>query len=136
MNSPSIHSHTIKFMKKDISTLIILGILSIGSSFLFYQCRKTPAPASTSTIANNQPANEITIQNMSYSPSSITVKTNTTVKWTNKDGTAHTVTSSTGLFDSGNINNGDSYSHQFTSAGTYTYKCTIHSGMTGTITVN
>lgn len=136
MNSSYTHSHTIKFMKKDISTLIILGILSLGSSFLFYQCRKTPAPASTTTSSNNQAANEITIQNMSYNPSTLTVKVSTTVKWTNNDGTAHTVTSSTGLFDSGNISNENSYSHQFTSAGTYTYKCAIHAGMTGTIIVN
>jgi len=123
-------------MKKDISSLIILGILSIGSSVLFYQCNKTPAPSPSSSPSYSQAANEVYIQNMSFSPASLTVKTNTTVKWTNKDGTAHTVTSTTGIFNSGNMNGGETYSYTFNSAGTYTYKCTIHSGMTGTITVN
>ncbi|MGZ3892459.1 MAG: cupredoxin domain-containing protein [Bacteroidia bacterium] len=123
-------------MKKDISTLILLGILSIGTSVFFYQCQKTPAPASTSTTTPDQGPNEVYIQNMAFSPTSLYIKANTTVKWTNKDGTDHTVTSTTGLFDSGKLNNGATYSHQFTSEGTYTYKCTIHSGMTGTITVN
>ena len=38
--------------------------------------------------------------------------------------------------NSGNIPNGGTYVHTFATAGTFPYKCTIHSGMTGSITVD
>jgi plastocyanin len=58
------------------------------------------------------------------------------VKWTNNDAIAHTVTSNTGAFDSGNMAAGATYSYTFSTAGTYNYHCTYHSGMTGTVMVN
>jgi len=80
--------------------------------------------------------NEVWIQGMAFNPGSITVAANDTITWTNKDGIAHTVTSTKGLFDSGSIGNGRTYTHIFSTAGTYTYKCTFHPNMTGTVTVN
>ncbi len=81
-------------------------------------------------------ANEVWIQNMAYSPSTITVSAGTTIKWTNKDGVAHTVTSNSGLFDSGSIGSNGTYSHTFNTAGTFPYKCTFHPSMTATVVVN
>jgi plastocyanin len=80
--------------------------------------------------------NEVYIVDMAFSPASITVTAGTTVKWTNKDGVAHNVTSTGGLFESGNFGNGSSYSHQFNDAGTFSYFCTLHPSMTGTVVVN
>ena len=81
--------------------------------------------------------NAVTIDNFAFSPANITVKKGTTVTWTNKDSATHTVTSTSGpaSFDSGNLPNGKTYSFTFNTAGTYQYHCTIHSGMTGTVTV-
>jgi len=80
--------------------------------------------------------NEVFIQNMAFNPVTITVPANTTITWTNKDGVAHTVTSNTGLFDSGSMGANETYSHLFTTAGSYPYHCIFHSGMTGTVIVN
>ncbi|MGB8492621.1 MAG: cupredoxin family copper-binding protein [Bacteroidales bacterium] len=91
---------------------------------------------SKSSSSNTGPGtNEVFIQGYAYNPSSLTVPVNTTVTWINKDPVAHTVTSDTGLFDSGSIASGASYTHQFTAAGTYNYHCTIHPYMTGKIIV-
>ncbi len=80
--------------------------------------------------------NEVWMKNLAFTPASITVSVNTTVKWINKDNVAHNVKSSTGLFDSGTLNGAGTYSYQFTTAGTYTYTCTLHSNMNGTVIVN
>jgi hypothetical protein len=65
----------------------------------------------------------------------IIVKTGTTVTWQNKDNTQHTTTSdSPGVWDSGILSPGQSFSVTFNSTGTYTYHCNIHP-MTGTIEV-
>lgn len=81
-------------------------------------------------------ANEIFIQGMAFTPSSITIMANTTVTWTNKDAVPHTVTSNSDAFDSGTISTNGTFSHTFTAAGTYSYYCAIHPSMTAKLTVN
>ena len=66
----------------------------------------------------------------------IIITANTTITWMNKDGVAHTVTSNTGIFDSGTINTNGIYSHLFSTAGSYPYHCSLHPSMTANITVN
>lgn len=78
-------------------------------------------------------AREISMENLSYNPSDISVNAGTTVTWTNNDSTAHTVTSDE--FDSGNIAAGGSFSYTFDEPGTYDYTCTYHPTMQGTVTV-
>jgi plastocyanin len=70
-----------------------------------------------------------------YSPATYTVFAGTTVSWVNRDGTTHSVTSDSGLFDSGPLPPGASFSYTFTQPGTYHYSCNYHSWMTGTIVV-
>lgn len=121
-------------MKKDTVSLLILVMLCFGLPALLFQCKKNTAAASNSS-GPAQAANEVWIDDMVFNPAQLTVAVNTTVKWNNRDGTAHTVTSTGGHFDSGNIGAGGTYSHAFTTAGTYPYKCNYHSSMTGTVVV-
>jgi plastocyanin len=117
-------------MKKIIgskSRLLISICLLIAFLNLLNSCSKS---------SSNQGANEVFIQGMAFSPSTITVTAGTTVTWTNKDGVAHTVTSSSGSFDSMSINPNGTYSHLFSAAGTFPYICTIHPTMTATVIVN
>jgi YVTN family beta-propeller protein len=64
------------------------------------------------------------------------IKAGQTVTWTNKDPVPHTVTSDTGLWDSGDIAAGASYSTKFTLPGAYAYHCNNHPAMTGTVVVS
>ena len=80
--------------------------------------------------------NEVFIQGMAFDPSTITVAANTTITWTNKDAVAHTVTSTSALFDSGSIGTNGTYSHTFATAGTFSYYCKVHPTMTASVTVN
>ena len=72
-----------------------------------------------------------------FSPQTITVVIglNNTVIWTNDDSAEHTVTATDGSFGSGYIEPGQTYIHTFTTPGTYTYYCTIHPWMKGTVIV-
>jgi plastocyanin len=89
-----------------------------------------PCPTSTTT--------SVSIQNFAFIPASITVPIGTVVQWTNLDTTTHTVTATTtpsnGSFDS-SVNPGASVCLRFTSAGSYSYHCTIHPFMTGAVAV-
>ncbi len=92
----------------------------------------TPPPPPPPPVA----AGDVGMAGMSFSPSPFTVKVGTTVKWTNNDNTAHTVTSNDGTtFSSGTIAVGASFSFTPTVAGSFLYHCNFHGGMTGTLTV-
>jgi plastocyanin len=96
-------------------------------------------PAATNATATTAPASgsgiQVDIANFAFSPATLTVKVGTTVTWTNQDSAAHTVTSDTGLFDSGNMPQGKTFSYTFTTAGTYAYHCTYHAMMKATVVV-
>jgi plastocyanin len=79
--------------------------------------------------------NEVWLQGMAFNPATLTVPVNTTVKWTNKDGYTHTVTSDSTMFDSGNLDSKATFSFTFVKKGSYKYHCNIHATMTGTIVV-
>ena len=68
-----------------------------------------------------------------YSPSSVTVSTGDTVNWTNNGAEPHDVTGS-GLA-SGLLQSGQGYSYTFTDAGDYSYICSIHPFMQGSVSV-
>jgi len=86
-------------------------------------------------------ANEVWLQNIAFNPASRSIAVGTTITWTNKDNVTHTVTSGapgspSGAFDSGNMGNGATFTHTFSSAGAFPYYCRIHgAAMTGMITV-
>jgi plastocyanin len=90
---------------------------------------------SSATTSTSTSANAVTIINFAFSPATLTIKAGTSVTWTNKDSVAHTVVSDSGIFSSGSLATNATYSYTFKTAGTFTYKCSIHPSMTGTITV-
>lgn len=71
-----------------------------------------------------------------YSVNVLTVPVGTTVTWTNEDpGMMHTVTSVDGLFDSGFLNEGDTWSYTFDEAGEFEYFCQPHPWMRAKVVV-
>jgi plastocyanin len=78
----------------------------------------------------------ITISDFAFHPSVLTVAPGTLVTVTNNDTPTHTWTSLTGVWNSGLLLPGHSYSFLFTTPGTYKYHCLIHTFMTGTVTVS
>jgi plastocyanin len=77
----------------------------------------------------------VTVADMAFGPSSVTVGLGESVTWTFQDATAHTSTSDQGFWDSGTRSGGATYSRAFTSAGTFAYTCTFHSMMRGKVAV-
>jgi len=78
---------------------------------------------------------QVTIKNFDFMPMSLSVSAGTKVTWTNKDGEPHTVVSESGLFRSGALDTGASYSFTFAKPGIYKYLCGIHPKMMAQIVV-
>jgi|SRR5580704_10775033 plastocyanin len=72
----------------------------------------------------------------SFAPNPTTMKVGQSVAWMNNDTIAHDATQDAGRFTTGTLNAGATSSPvPMATAGTFTYHCTIHPGMVGTITV-
>ncbi|MFA5860143.1 MAG: plastocyanin/azurin family copper-binding protein [Candidatus Thermoplasmatota archaeon] len=87
----------------------------------------------------------VVMKDYQYQPTTLNARVGDTVTWRNDDSVAHTVTSDTGEeLDSGLIQPGSTWTHQFTQAGTFSYHCAPHSsssngsysGMTGRVVVS
>ena len=70
-----------------------------------------------------------------FAPSSVSVAVGDTVTWHNTGQAPHNATADDGSFKTPTLNNGQSASHTFTQAGTFSYTCTIHPNMKGTVRV-
>jgi len=122
-------------MKKGIIiSIIVIAVLVIGVlAFIFSQ---QPSSNNPTTPLNTQ-SNEISIKGFAFSPSTISIKVGDTLTWTNQDSTSHTVTSDSGSeLSSATLSQGQTYSHTFNTAGTYSYHCTFHSGMKAKVIVS
>jgi plastocyanin len=91
----------------------------------------TPAGVTCANPCNIYILNSIFGYNVSQT---LTIKAGTTVTWHNIDDTEHTSTSDSGIWNSGIIPVGGSFSRTFNSTGTFPYHCLIHP-MTATIIV-
>ena len=89
------------------------------------------APVGTAT----KKPQEVSVQFSAYGPSQLDVLPGETVLWTNVSQRTHTVTSDTGLFDSGHVLTGGRFEFRFNQAGAYRYHCTIHTSIVGEIDV-
>lgn len=111
--------------------LVILACMTAG-------CTYTPASPATPAQTTVPAGNVVTIKNFAFDPTSLVVKTGTVVTWTNEDTAVHIIASDASApapFSSGSLRQGDVYTFTFTVAGTYTYTCTLHPTMKGTIIV-
>lgn len=71
-----------------------------------------------------------------FRPKTLKIHVGTTVVWTNTTQAPHTVTSDTGVFDSGVISPGGTFSFTFMQTGTFAYHCNIHPFMKATVIVS
>ncbi|MGA9635114.1 MAG: cupredoxin family copper-binding protein [Solirubrobacterales bacterium] len=100
----------------------------------------TPAPpavtvTSPSGEARTAASASVTIGDFFFSPASVTVAVGDTVTWRNSGQAPHNATANDGSFKTPDLGNGQSASHTFSQPGTFSYICTIHPNMHGTVRV-
>lgn len=98
----------------------------------------TPPPLPTKTpeeikIISQIETKIVTIKNLKFEPETLTIKLHDQVVWKNQDTVNHKVKGD----NWGNvpIGPGENFTQAFDKVGTYSYTCTLHPTMTGTIIV-
>jgi plastocyanin len=122
-------------MEKNKNMIVLfLKIMILSIVVIMAGCTKSDNSVSPPVSGSSPGANEVWMQGIAFNPVTKTISGGTTITWTNKDNTTHTATSGVpnspdGLFNSGNLGNGGTFSFKFTTAGTFKYYCMIHGAM-------
>lgn len=131
-------------MKRSIFKTYILFLPALILAFTLISCGDSSTDSGTNGDNGNdteEPGpDEVWMVGQSFSPTNLEVEVGTTVTWTNKSDLIHTVTSGSGrtadgLFDSGNMSGGETFTYTFNEVGVFDYFCVPHENMTATITV-
>lgn len=144
-------------MNKTLVTVVVAIVIIGGAGLVIAnQSVNTPANNSTSEPQNNDnhtgstdnhdtetkeetaESNSVIIHDFAFSPAKITVKKGTTVTWTNDDTAKHDIApdNPSDEFKKSNLlAKGETYSVTFDTVGTYTYHCTPHPFMKGSVEV-
>jgi plastocyanin len=85
--------------------------------------------------AAGPPPVEVKIDNFSFTPPTLTVKVGTQITWINADDIPHTVVSDNQSFKSKVLDTNEKFTFTADKPGTYSYFCSIHPKMTGTVIV-
>ena len=125
---------------RSLSFSLCLLAFAVGLS----SCKSSSSPAAPTPSSNGgtQAQKTITIPasdiygsgGTNYSPRTVTLQVGGSVVWTNRDSEKHTTVSDTGLWSS-DIGPGADFTRTFPTAGKFDFHCSLHPGMTGTITV-
>jgi plastocyanin len=115
------------------------AVVALGVALVLAACSSGGSSSSSGGSAGGSTggSHTITIKNFAFSPGKLTVTAGTTVTVTNDDQVAHTLTGKTGGFATGDIAAGQSKTFAAPkSPGTYSYFCSIHQYMSGTLVVS
>ncbi len=131
--------------KKRMGILLVSGLVVLFTLLIFgiscYQSAPAPAPTPTPTPAPaltpspTPTITEVEISGFAFVPATITIPVGTTVTWTNQDPVPHTVSSREGVFESGNLPGGATFSYTFDQIGSFEYYCKFHPYMKGEVIV-
>src|SRR5674476_169817 len=113
-----------------MTVVLVVGPLLIAGC----TSSSNPSPSPSAGTAAASPtaslgAQTVVISGFSFQSAALTVQRGASVTWRNDDSVAHRVVSDTNAFSSSDLNQGNTYTHQFSQAGAYPYHCGIHPSM-------
>lgn len=112
----------------------VLYIASIASMLVAILAGRQTTNAATPTAPPAAGA-EVKIDNFNFAPPTLTIPVGTQVTWTNRDDIPHTVVSDDQSMKSKALDTDEKFTFTFTKPGTYSYFCSLHPKMKGTILV-
>ncbi len=108
--------------RRFVALVLACGALALGALAF----NAAPAGAATQNVQ---------ITDTGFGPTTLEVEPGDTVIWTNDGTTTHDVSADDGTFQSGPLSPGQTFPFTFQTQGTYVYRSTTDSNLTGSVTV-
>ena len=118
-------------------TALLMGVV-LAAAVILAGCGGSDDGASAATTSGDQAgadAATVKMTDMTFDPQTITVAAGTTITWVNEDSVSHNAVADDESWGTDIFGEGGSASIAFDTPGTYTYNCTLHAGMVGTVVV-
>ena len=118
--------------------VILAGFLAVGVFVSVHGQDSASSQASSHQASDKSEAagNQVTIDNFSFTPQTLTILAGSTVTWTNKDDVPHTVVETNNhKFKSKALDTDETFSFTFNEPGTYEYFCSVHPKMVAKVIV-
>jgi plastocyanin len=135
-------------MKKTLIAVAALSTTLVGASSALagmppmamgHEAHAVAAASPRLSVQLHKAVVRVAIHNFAFQPARLKVSRGTRVVWVNRDGDPHTVSTSAkrraGGWASQALDTGNSYAHVMSRAGSFSYICTIHPFMHGTVVV-
>jgi len=125
--------------KSIASLFVLLAIISVAATVPSAYAAHADEATVSMVAGSSVPGCEETAEGC-FTPTTVTIAAGGHVEWVNDDTMMHFATSGIaptpdGIFDSGMVNAGESWSYTFDEPGTYDYYCMVHAWMQGTVIV-
>jgi plastocyanin len=129
----------------------MIGAGALSAVLLATACGGSSAAPSTGGAKTNADGPTVSTALLAFAPKDVRINTGQTVTWVGGDNITHVLVEGTykvgadslrtsesddGVFSLKLTKKGQKVSHTYDKPGTYTYFCTIHKGMNGTVTVS
>lgn len=128
-------------MKNIIIFVVVLIILGVGVYYFVFNKNYINNTADTNINTTNTSTESgavVNIKDFAFNPSTLNVKVGTKITWVNNDSAQHKIVpvSNEAGPSSNVLNQNDTYSYTFETAGTFEYKCAFHPSMIGSVVIS
>jgi plastocyanin len=112
---------------------VVLSFAGVANAHAPATSEQAQPTAATTPVSDETV--QASIDNFAFAPKQLTVKAGTTVVWTNKNDTPHTVTSEDNVFSSPVMSTNQNFHYTFDKPGKFPFHCKVHPMMTGVVVV-
>ena len=115
--------------------LNLIGRVSFSLSVVFIAMAMGLVYTGINMTGEAMAINTVSMGDNFFSPQSISVPAGSAIEWRHDGALPHTTTSDAAIWDSDMMRSGATYSQVFDAPGTYSYVCSFHPEMVGTVVV-
>ena len=116
------------YMRTTLALWLLTAVLGLTTWAVFYRNFLSSPPTVSAATTNLNPGATVVqmVSGNMFDKTDLTIPAGTTVHFVNADTKPHTVTADDGSFDSGKLQPGQTFDHNFSQPGDVTYYCTFH----------
>jgi len=117
-------------------SIALTHLAALAAALVLVACDSNSGPGPAASVSIVSGASGLGTGAFDPNPFTRSFNAGNRVGWANNDAVVHRLVSDAPAFDSGDLAAGATFTFTYSARGTYTYHCSIHPSMVGTIRLN